>query len=131
MQVAQNLHILSFSPEQFIGIDNRIIETKPIKGTIENSSSQDTAHILVNSEKDKAENLMIVDLLRNDLSKVCQLHSVKVDKLFNLETFNNVHHLVSHISGRLLPTLLNWTRFCLVFQAVPLLAPPRKERWRS
>ncbi len=96
--------ILSFSPERFLSINQGIVETKPIKGTRPRSSNPivDKKNIddLKMSEKDKAENLMIVDLLRNDLGINCKNGSIKVDKLFEIETFANVHHLVSTISGQ-------------------------------
>lgn len=98
--------ILSFSPERFIrcGADGQLL-TQPIKGTVARGSSesldQQAAERLQQDEKNRAENLMIVDLLRNDFGRVCQHGSVQVDKLFELQSFTNVHHLVSSISGRL------------------------------
>ena len=95
--------ILSFSPERFLSIKEGVVETKPIKGTRPRSNDPeiDKANIndLILSDKDKAENLMIVDLLRNDLGINCKNGSIKVDKLFEIETFANVHHLVSTIRG--------------------------------
>ncbi len=100
-----NDKILSFSPERFIAVKNGHAQTKPIKGTIARgkSSEEDSALAkeLVSSEKNRAENVMIVDLLRNDFSKACVPHSVKVTKLCDLESFKNVHHLVSTIEGTL------------------------------
>lgn len=97
--------IMSLSPERFIQLDGKQVQTNPIKGTIKRSDdpAQDAAlgQQLLNSSKDRAENLMIVDLLRNDLGKTCQPGSIKVDKLFELQSFNTVHHLVSTISGKL------------------------------
>ena len=98
--------VLSLSPERFIHCDNQgQVETRPIKGTRPRGASaaddEALAHALVSSAKDQAENLMIVDLLRNDLSKNCALDSVRVPELFRLESYTNVHHLVSVVQGRL------------------------------
>ena len=97
--------ILSFSPERFLSIKNNVVETKPIKGTRPRSDDPDidkkNIEDLELSQKDKAENLMIVDLLRNDLGMNCKKGSVKVDKLFDIETFANVHHLVSTIHAEI------------------------------
>ena len=119
-------HLLCFSPEQFIGIRNKFIETKPIKGTIANTGNQGDSHALRQSTKNQAENLMIVDLLRNDLSKVCTLHSVKVDKLFSLESYKNVHHLVSHISGELKPGTSELEAFFSCFPGGSITGAPKK-----
>lgn len=88
--------ISSCSPEQFLNVENNIVETRPIKGTLDSSNP---AQKLIKSAKDRAENTMIVDLLRNDLSKVCDYHSVKVPELCSLETFEGLHHLVSTVQG--------------------------------
>ncbi len=97
--------ILSVSPERFVQVDHRTIETKPIKGTRPRSAdpAQDKAYAeeLVNAEKDQAENLMIVDLLRNDVGRVARPGSVHVPKLFDVESFPAVHHLVSTIKAEL------------------------------
>lgn len=92
----ENLQLSSCSPEQFLHVKNNTVTTRPIKGTL--SSSQDPQTLLA-SKKDIAENTMIVDLLRNDLSKVCDYHSVKVPELCKLETFEGLHHLVSTVKG--------------------------------
>ncbi|WP_114784657.1 aminodeoxychorismate synthase component I [Vibrio tetraodonis] len=97
--------ILSVSPERFIQLSDRKIETKPIKGTrprhacIQADSAQ--ANELAIAEKDQAENLMIVDLLRNDIGKVAKPGTVHVPKLFDIESFPAVHHLVSTIRAEL------------------------------
>ncbi|MFD6882828.1 aminodeoxychorismate synthase component I [Rhodococcus sp. NPDC060084] len=100
--------VLSASPERFlrIGTDG-IVESKPIKGTRPRgrSAAEDAAlrDGLLVSEKDRSENLMIVDLVRNDLSRVCQPGSVHVPKLFDIETYSAVHQLVSTVRGTLRP----------------------------
>ena len=100
-----DVEILSISPEQFLQLRGKQVSTAPIKGTrirgSNKSEDQALANELVHSVKDQAENLMIVDLLRNDLGKACLPGSIKVDKLFELQSFETVHHLVSTISGTL------------------------------
>ncbi|NOQ94189.1 MAG: aminodeoxychorismate synthase component I [Methylophaga sp.] len=98
--------VLSSSPERLLKVEGKQVETKPIKGTrprdLNNSErDQSLARELQSSIKDRAENLMIVDLLRNDLGKVCAPGSIKVPKPFELESFATVHHLVSTITGTL------------------------------
>ena len=97
------VQILSSSPERFLKLTDGHVETKPIKGTRprKQDDSEDQAQIksLENSYKDKAENLMIVDLLRNDISKTCKKGSVKVPVIFNVESYATVHHLVSTVTG--------------------------------
>ncbi len=97
--------ILSLSPERFIKVTDAQVETKPIKGTLPRSSDpikdQANASALARSEKDHAENVMIVDLLRNDLGKVAKPGSVEVPKLFDIESFSAVHHLVSTVRSTL------------------------------
>lgn len=99
--------ILSISPERFLQLIQGSVESKPIKGTLPRGQSLklDAAHKqkLQKSAKDRAENLMIVDLLRNDISRVCQPGTVRVPKLFEIESFPAVHHLVSTVCGELKP----------------------------
>lgn len=100
-----NCSILSISPERFLQIKDRHIETKPIKGTRPRSENKvqdmENARDLVNTEKDQAENLMIVDLLRNDIGRVAKPGTVKVPALFEIESFPAVHHLVSTVTASL------------------------------
>ncbi|MDX2192095.1 MAG: aminodeoxychorismate synthase component I [Gemmatimonadales bacterium] len=97
--------ILSASPERFLRLDGRTVETRPIKGTAPRGlGPMHDLHLgraLTESAKDRAENVMIVDLLRNDLSRVCAAHSVRVPALFALESHPTVHHLVSTVTGTL------------------------------
>lgn len=99
--------ILSASPERFLSIKDRHIETRPIKGTISRSREPNIDKQLIDtlrhSPKDRAENIMIVDLMRNDLSKICILPSVVVSSLCEVESFSNLHHLVSVVEGDLEP----------------------------
>lgn len=102
-----DIKISSASPERFITIKDDNVETRPIKGTRPRSANitEDRANKneLLNSEKDKAENTMIVDLLRNDLSKVCLPDSMEVTELCALESFAGVHHLVSTVLAKVAP----------------------------
>jgi para-aminobenzoate synthetase component 1 len=98
--------VVSNSPERFIRIDaHGRIETRPIKGTrpraADLAADAAQAQALLADPKDRAENLMIVDLMRNDLSRVCRPGTVRAEDLFRLESFANVHHLVSTVTGRL------------------------------
>ena len=100
-----NFAVLSVSPERFIQLDDKTVQSKPIKGTyprgINPEDDKQQANNLAHSSKDKAENLMIVDLLRNDISKVCKPGTVKVPHLFTIESFPAVHHLVSTVEGEI------------------------------
>lgn len=101
-----DIAILSSSPERFLSLRNGKVETRPIKGTRprgrNSTEDQSLSDELLASEKDRAENLMIVDLLRNDISRVCYPGSVKVPELWKLESYSTVHHLVSVVTGKML-----------------------------
>jgi para-aminobenzoate synthetase component 1 len=100
-----DIAIASSSPERLLRKEGAFVEARPIKGTIKRSPDPDEdkrrGETLLASEKDRAENIMIVDLLRNDLSLVCRPYSVEVPILCGLETYANVHHLVSVVTGEL------------------------------
>jgi len=98
--------VLSTSPERFIKLDNKnFVESSPIKGTRSRDKdlNQDALNAidLITNEKDRAENIMIVDLIRNDLSKVCEIGSIMVPEILKLESFLKVHHLTSVVRGKL------------------------------
>lgn len=100
-----DFQVISSSPERFLYVKDKKVHTRPIKGTRPRGKSfledMENRKALENSEKDKAELLMIVDLERNDLSKVCKPNSVKVTELFKIEEYATVFHLVSTIEGEL------------------------------
>ncbi len=97
--------LLCLSPESFLEVSGRFVTTRPIKGTrargADPAADAALAADLASHPKDRAENLMIVDLLRNDLGKVCVPSSIRTPALFQVESFHNVHHLVSTVTGTL------------------------------
>lgn len=116
-----DFELLSCSPELFIEFeDNHKILTKPIKGTMPRYDDpildEQSKNTLIHSKKDQAENVMIVDLLRNDLSVYAEIGSVKTPKLFNIESFNQVHHMVSEITATLKPEV---NPFDVLMSALP------------
>jgi para-aminobenzoate synthetase component 1 len=125
--------LVSNSPEQFLSVraDGRGLaaETRPIKGTRPRGASPERdaalAAELLGSPKDRAENLMIVDLMRNDLARCCAPGSVGVPELCQLRSFANVHHLVSRIVGRLQPGRTAWDLFCAAFPPGSITGAPK------
>ena len=98
-------HIISSSPELFLYSNSNNVTSRPIKGTSPRSADSKTDHqnkeYLKNSSKEKAENLMIVDLVRNDLSRICVPKSIKVENLFKIVSYKHIHHMSSEISGKI------------------------------
>lgn len=97
--------VISSSPELFLNFRNNQIISRPIKGTTPRSSSKkvdlENKNFLKNSAKERAENLMIVDLVRNDLARICKAGSVSVKKLFEITSYKTIHHMSSEISGKI------------------------------
>ncbi len=105
----ENWHILSFSPELFFRLKNHRIVTRPMKGTARRGADiaedETIAHWLQNDIKNRSENVMIVDLLRNDLGRICEYGSVRVDQLFAVEKYETLFQMTSEVSGALRPGL--------------------------
>jgi para-aminobenzoate synthetase component I len=121
--------VASASPERFVSVADGEVETRPIKGTRSRRSGPEadlfTRDELRESEKDQAENVMIVDLLRNDLSRVCAPGSVRVPELCRVETYETVQHLVSGIRGRLQADRTAWDLFRAVFPGGSITGAPK------
>lgn len=107
--------VISASPERFLRMDGHEVETRPIKGTRRRKKGPEadlfTRDELRESEKDQAENIMIVDLLRNDLSRVCEAGSIRVPQLCGVESYETVQHLVSEVRGKLRADRTVWDLF--------------------
>jgi anthranilate/para-aminobenzoate synthase component I len=102
----ENVSVVSSSPEQFLQVSpTGLVSTKPIKGTRPRSADpvidEANAEELRNNQKERAENLMIVDLMRNDIGRIAQADSLKVSKLFEIESYATVHQLVSTVEAQL------------------------------
>ena len=121
--------ILSFSPELFFELENNKIKTKPMKGTIKRGESekQDKENIefLKNDIKNRAENVMIVDLLRNDLGKIAKATTIQVDKLFEVETHNTLHQMTSEVSAELEENTTLFQIFEAVFPCGSVTGAPK------
>jgi len=125
----QTHQILSLSPERFIQSINGKVITQPIKGTRARSADpvedKALAQSLKNSAKDRAENLMIVDLLRNDLSRTAANASVRVTELFAHHQFSSVHHLISTVESRLAPEYDNFDLLATTFPGGSITGAPK------
>jgi para-aminobenzoate synthetase component 1 len=121
--------LLSASPERFLQVRNRQVETRPIKGTRPRTTWPEAnlyhGDDLLASDKDRAENIMIVDLLRNDLSRVCEPNSVQVPELCRLERYEYVQHLVSVVQGRLAAGKTVWDLFRAAWPGGSITGAPK------
>ena len=121
--------VVSASPERFLRVDGRDVETRPIKGTRRRKRGPEadlfTRDELRESEKDQAENVMIVDLLRNDLSRVCEAGSIRVPQLCGVETYETVQHLVSEVRGRLRDDASVWDLFRVTLPGGSISGAPK------
>lgn len=120
---SDDMVIASSSPERFLKIEHDKIVTHPIKGTL---SSVHSAEILQQSDKNRAENIMIVDLLRNDLAKSAVAGTVRVEHLCAIETYENLHHMVSVISAQKRPDLHPLQVFWNAFAGGSITGAPKK-----
>lgn len=121
--------IMSSSPERFLKVANGHVSTRPIKGTRQRESGPEAdlfaRDALRQSEKDQAENVMIVDLLRNDLSRVCQPGTIHVTELCNVETYQTVQHLVSEVRGDLRHDKSTWDLWAASFPGGSITGAPK------
>lgn len=121
--------ILSRSPELFFSVKDGWIETHPMKGTVKRGASlaDDAALIatMLEDEKTQAENRMIVDLLRNDISRIIEVGTLEVPKLFHIETYPTVHQMVSHVRGKLLPDMTVTDIFAALFPCGSITGAPK------
>lgn len=121
--------LLSASPERFVEIADGVVRTRPIKGTRPRGSndSDDAAQIdeLRTSVKEQAENVMIVDLMRNDLQRVCQPGTVATERLLEVESYPAVHQLVSTVAGRLRPGIRIGDVLTAAFPAASMTGAPK------
>tara|TARA_R110000787_G_scaffold148932_1_gene262899 strand:- start:692 stop:1882 length:1191 start_codon:yes stop_codon:yes gene_type:complete len=121
--------LLSFSPEQFFALEGDVLNTRPMKGTAlrDADPARDAAHAeaLRNDPKQRAENLMIVDLLRNDLSRIAVPGSVAVPDLFTIESYPTVHQMTSRVTARLRPGLDAVDAFAALFPCGSITGAPK------
>jgi para-aminobenzoate synthetase component 1 len=121
--------VVSNSPETFLTLKDGILEAKPIKGTIHRGTNREEdenlRRELLNSVKNRAENVMIVDLMRNDLGRVCEFGSVHVPHLYQIETYPTLHHGVSTVRGQLRPDCDSLDAFLAAFPCGSITGAPK------
>jgi aminodeoxychorismate synthase component I len=122
--------LLSASPERFFKTENNGIKTYPIKGTRKRSQNpiedERIANELFHSEKDRAEHLMIVDLLRNDLGRICKFGSIKTHNLYKIESFETVHHMVTEVMGNLKNNVAESSIISVLFPGGSITGAPKE-----
>ncbi len=126
--------VLSFSPELFFRVQNGRISTKPMKGTIKrgltDEEDEENKRFLQNDEKNRAENVMIVDLLRNDLGRIAKTGTVQVDKLFEIETHKTLHQMTSEVSAELVEGTTLYDIFEAIFPCGSITGAPKVSTMR-
>ena len=126
---AENWQILSFSPELFFRLKDRGIVTRPMKGTArrgaDHMEDKQIAHWLQNDLKNRSENVMIVDLMRNDLGRICEYGSVRVDQLFAVEKYETLFQMTSEVSGTLRPGVRSSDIFASLFPCGSVTGAPK------
>jgi para-aminobenzoate synthetase component 1 len=130
LALEDNATLMCLSPERFLSLHGHRVETSPIKGTrprhADKLADEQARDELRNSQKDRAENLMIVDLLRNDLGRSCVPGSIHVDRLFDVQSFSTVHHLVSTITGELKSDYNAWNLLQNSFPGGSITGAPKR-----
>lgn len=124
-----NTSLISTSPERLVRLDGRSADTRPIAGTRRRgqdaSDDRRLREELLGNEKERAEHLMLVDLERNDLGRVCEFGSVLVDEFMSIEQYSHVSHLVSHVSGQLRPDVTGFDLLRAVFPGGTITGVPK------
>lgn len=127
----ENMQIISFSPERLFKTSGEKIKAFPMKGTRPRSLNKEKDKLLLrelfNSTKDRAEHLMIVDLLRNDLGKICNYGSIQVKDLYNVHSYESVHQMVSEVSGKLQSSLNEISIIKALFPGGSVTGAPKEE----